>query len=85
MAAATICSDFQSPQNKVCHCFYCSPSICCEVMGPDAMLFILVLFNYFVSSYNSLRKKKTDFRSKISNTFLRLQYFFMNCKKLIVP
>ena len=25
MAAVTICSDFGTPQNKVCHCFYCSP------------------------------------------------------------
>ena len=25
MAALTICSDFGSPQNKVCHCFHCFP------------------------------------------------------------
>jgi len=25
MAAVTICSDFGAPQNKVCHCFHCSP------------------------------------------------------------
>ena len=29
-----------SPQNKVSHSFHCSPSICHEVMGPDAMIFI---------------------------------------------
>ena len=25
MAAVTICSDFGAPQNKICHCFHCSP------------------------------------------------------------
>ena len=38
MAAATICSDFGAPQNKVCHYFHCFPSICHEVMGPDGLL-----------------------------------------------
>ena len=37
MAAVTICSDFGAPKNKVCHCF---PSICHEVMGPDAMIIV---------------------------------------------
>ena len=31
---------FWSPQNKVCHCFHVSPSICHEVMGLDAMIFV---------------------------------------------
>ena len=39
MAAITICSDFGAPQNKVSHCFV-SPSICREVMGPDAMILV---------------------------------------------
>ena len=25
MAAFTICSDFEAPQNKLCHCFHCFP------------------------------------------------------------
>ena len=25
MAAITICSDFEAPKNKVCHCFHCFP------------------------------------------------------------
>ena len=37
MAVVTICSDFGAPQNKVCHCF---PSICDEVMGPEAMILV---------------------------------------------
>ena len=28
------------PKNKVCHCFHCCPSICHEVMGPDAMILV---------------------------------------------
>ena len=39
MAAVTIYSDFGAPQNKVSHCFI-SPSICHEVMGLDAMIFV---------------------------------------------
>ena len=40
MAAVTICSDFGAQENKVCHCFLVSPSICHEVMGPDAMILV---------------------------------------------
>ena len=39
MAAVTVCSDFGAQENKVCHCFH-SPSICHEVVGPDAMIFV---------------------------------------------
>ena len=37
MAAVTICSDFGAQKSKVCHCF---PSICHEVLGPDAMILV---------------------------------------------
>ena len=40
MAAVNIYSDFGAQENKVCHCFTVSPSICHEVMGPDAMILI---------------------------------------------
>jgi len=36
----TICSDFGAQENKVCHCFTVSPSICHEVMGLDAMILV---------------------------------------------
>ena len=39
MAAFTICSGFGAQENKVCHCFQFL-SICHEVMGLDAMIFI---------------------------------------------
>ena len=31
---------FGVQENKVCPCFHCSPSICHEVMEPDAMIFV---------------------------------------------
>ena len=34
----TIHSDYGTQENKVCHCFIVFPSICCEVMGSDAMI-----------------------------------------------
>ena len=38
MASLTICSEFGAQDNKVCHCFhFFAPSICHEVMGPDAI------------------------------------------------
>ena len=30
----------RTKQNKVCHCFHCFPSICHEVMGPEAMILV---------------------------------------------
>ena len=41
MAAIIICSDFGAQNNKVCRFFpTVSPSICHEMMGPDAMIFV---------------------------------------------
>ena len=43
MASVTICSDFGAQENKVCHCFsIVSPSICHEVMGPDATILVFL-------------------------------------------
>ena len=36
MAAVTVRGDFGAKENKHCHCFHFSPSICQEVMGLDA-------------------------------------------------
>ena len=40
MAAVTICSDFGAHKNKVYPCFHFPPSICHEVMGLDAVIFV---------------------------------------------
>ena len=37
MDVVTICSDFGAQESEVSHCF---PSICREVMGPDAIIFV---------------------------------------------
>ena len=38
MAAVTNCSNFGAQENKICHCFHFFPTICHEMMGPDAMI-----------------------------------------------
>ena len=40
MAAVTICSDFGALKNKVYSVSIVPPSICHEVMGPDAMILV---------------------------------------------
>ena len=40
MAAVAISCVFGTQENKVCHCFHLSLSICHEVMGPDAMILV---------------------------------------------
>ena len=46
MAAVTICSDIGARQNKVCHCFCCFPSICHEVVGLVAMIFVFWMLSF---------------------------------------
>ena len=40
MAAVTVCSDFGAQEKKIVTASTFSPSICHEVMGPDAMIFV---------------------------------------------
>ena len=40
MAAVTICSDFGAPKTKSVTVSIVSPSICQEVMAPDAMILV---------------------------------------------
>ena len=40
MAAVIVHNDSGAQENKICNCFHFSPSICHEVMGPDAMIFV---------------------------------------------
>ena len=42
MAAVTICSDFGAPKIKSDTVSTVSPSICHEVMGPDAMILVFL-------------------------------------------
>ena len=46
MAAITVCSDFRAQENKICHCFHFPPSICHEVMEPDAMVLLFLMLSF---------------------------------------
>ena len=60
MAAVTVHSDFGPQENEICHCFHFSPSICCEVIGLDAIIFIFWMLNFkptfSLSSFIFLKK-----------------------------
>ena len=43
MAVVIIRNDFGAQENEVCHFSIFSPSICHEVMGPDAMILVELL------------------------------------------
>ena len=38
MTLVNFCSDFGAQENKACHYFHFSPSVCHEVMEQDAMI-----------------------------------------------
>ena len=40
MAAVTVHSDFGTQENKICRCLHFPPSICYEVVGLDALIFV---------------------------------------------
>ena len=46
VTAVTIHSDFGAQENKICHCFHFYPSICHEVMGPDALIFVFWILSF---------------------------------------
>ena len=58
MAAITVLIHFEAQENKVCHGFHASSSICQEVMGPDAMIIVFYILNYklpfSLSSFTSI-------------------------------
>ena len=46
MAAITVCSDFGPPKIKSVTVSIVSPSICYEVMGPDAMILVFWMLSF---------------------------------------
>ena len=46
MAAVTVCGDFAAQENKICHYFHFSSSICHKVMGPDAIMLVFWMLNF---------------------------------------
>ena len=46
MAAVTVYSDFGTQEEKICHFFHFSPSICHEVIGLHAMIFVFWMLSF---------------------------------------
>ena len=81
-AIVIICSDFGAQENKICHCFHFSPSICHEVMGSDAMILVFWMLSFKPTfSLSSFTFIKRLFNSSLSATrvvssaYLRLLIF----------
>ena len=82
MAAVTVCSGFWAQGNKVRHCFHVSPSICHEVMGPDAMIFVFWMLSFNPAFPLSFTFFKRPFSSSllsairvVSSEYMRLLIF----------
>ena len=75
---------FRSPKNKASHCFHVSPSICHEVMGPDAMILVFWMLSFKPTfSLSTFTFIKRLFSSSslsavrvVSSAYLRLYYWY---------
>ena len=84
MAGVTIYSDFGAQENKVCHCFHCSPSICHEVMWLDAMILAFWMLSFklaFLLYFIHIRRLFSSFSLSairmVLSTYLRLLIFLL--------
>ena len=85
MAAVTISSDFGTQENVICHCFHFFPSICHEVMGLDAMIFVFWMLSFKPTfSLSTFTFIKRLFSSSslsairvVSSAYLRLLIFLL--------
>ena len=83
MAAVTLCSDFGAQENKICHCFHCSSSVCLEMMGLDAMILVFWMLSFkpafSVSSLTLIKRLFISFSLSairmVSSAYLRLLIF----------
>ena len=90
MAAVTICSDFGTPKIKSDTASTVSPSICHEVMGPDAMIWVFWMLNFkpafSLSSYTFIKRFfSSSLLSAIrivSSAYLRLLIFLL---EILIP
>ena len=75
----------EPPRNKVCHSFHYSPSICHEVMGPDAMILVFWMLSckatFSLSSFTFIKRLfSSSLLSAIrvvSSAYLRLLVFLL--------
>ena len=85
MAAVTICRDFGAQKNKVATDSTVSPSICYEVMGPDAMILVFWMLSFKPTfSFSCFTFIKRLFGSSslfsirvVSSAYLRLLIFLL--------
>ena len=83
MAAVTVCSNFGAQENKICHCFHFSPSVCHEAKGPDDMILFVLILSFkpaFSLSSFTLNERLCSFPSPsassvVSSTYQRLLIF----------
>ena len=84
MAAVTIHSDFRAQEEEIGHFhFHPFPSICHEVMGPDGMILVFLIFSFKPAfSLSSFTLTKKLFISSllsavrvVSSSYLRLLMF----------
>ena len=82
MTAVTICSDFGAKKIKSVTVSIVSPSICDEMMGPDAMIFIFWTLSYkpafSLSSFTFIKRLFSSSLSSIrgmSSEYLKLLIF----------
>ena len=83
MAVVTICRDFGTQENKVCHCFIVTLPICHAVMGLDAMIFVFWMLNFkpafSLSSFTFIKRLFSSSSLSVirvmSSAYLRLLIF----------
>ena len=83
MAAVTIRGDFRAREVEICHSLHLSPSICHEVIGPDAMILGFLIFSFKPAlSFSASTLIKRLFSSSslsairvVSSTYLKLLMF----------
>ena len=76
MVALTICCDFEAQENKILHCFHFPPSICHEMMEPDAM--ILVFECWVLSQLFHFPLSPSSRGSFVSVHFLPLGWYHLH-------
>ena len=52
MIAVTLHSDFRTQEEEICH-YYLSSSICHEVIGPDVMISVFLIFSFQLALWHS--------------------------------
>ena len=83
MTAVTICSDFGAPKIKFLTVSVVSPSICYEVMGLDAMIFVFLILSFnpafSLSPFTSIKRLFSSSLFSaikvVSSAYLRLLIF----------